>query len=210
VLDGCEDAFVVRAAELLYRPQRITVHEGTLLAADEEIVGDRYNEHASPLVAMLGIPAMGEIDVLVEENAESYWERSDQFDFALDLSGGRRGPAALAEVIARFVRHMLAVEVEVEPIVEARDVRLTWYVGLDSDGTQIGDALWNGEELDEATSSRVIGLFRLNFIDPEAVLDRVKGEPVYLILAMTQDRILRMKPQNLVTGLPVRHLDTVS
>ena len=31
-----------------------------------------------------------------------------------------------------------------------RDAKLTWYVGLDADGTRIGDALWNGEELDEA------------------------------------------------------------
>ena len=36
------------------------------------------------------------------------------------------------------------------------------------------------------------------------------GEPVYLILAMTPDRMLRMKPQNLLTGLPIRRLETVS
>jgi Family of unknown function (DUF6352) len=209
VLDGCEDPFVLRAAELFFRPQRVTVHEGSLLAADDEIVGDRYNENASPLVAM-GIPVKGEIDVMVAGNAEGYWERSDQFDYALDLTGGRRGPAALAEVMARFVRHMLGVEVEVEPIVEAHDVKLTWYVGLDVEGTSIGDMLWNGEEFDEATSSRVVALFRLTFRDPDVVLEKVRGEPVYLILAMTPDRILRMKPQNLVTGLPIRHLEAVS
>jgi hypothetical protein len=38
----------------------------------------------------------------------------------------------------------------------------------------------------------------------------VKGDPVYLILAMTGDRLLRFKPQNLVTGLPVRHLEAVT
>jgi hypothetical protein len=153
----------------------------------------------------MGIPVKGEIDVMVAGNADDYWECSDQFDFALDLTGGRRGPAALAEVIARFVRHMLSIEVEVEPIVEARGVKLSWYVGLDAEGTRIGDMLWNGEDLDEATSSRVVALFRLTFRDPEMVLDKVKGEPVYLILAMTPDRILRMKPQNLVTGLPIKH-----
>jgi len=77
VLDDCEDPFVLRAAELFFRPQRITLHDGSLLAADEEIVGESYNEHASPLVAMLGLPATGVIDVLVEKNAHSYWERSD-------------------------------------------------------------------------------------------------------------------------------------
>ena len=42
------------------------------------------------------------------------------------------------------------------------------------------------------------------------MLDKVRGDPVYLLLAMTEDKLLRMKPQNLVTGLPVRHLETVT
>jgi hypothetical protein len=42
------------------------------------------------------------------------------------------------------------------------------------------------------------------------VLDKVKGEPVYLILAMDRDKVLRMKPQNLVTGLPIRHLEAAT
>jgi hypothetical protein len=29
-------------------------------------------------------------------------------------------------------------------------------------------------------------------------------------LAMTPERMLRMKPQNLVTGLPIAHLEAVS
>ncbi len=36
------------------------------------------------------------------------------------------------------------------------------------------------------------------------------GEPVYLILAITADKLLRVKPQNLVTGLPVRQREMVS
>ena len=39
------------------------------------------------------------------------------------------------------------------PLVEMRDVNLTWYVGLDAEGTRIGDALWNGEEI-EGMSAR--------------------------------------------------------
>jgi hypothetical protein len=56
----------------------------------------------------------------------------------------------------------------------------------------------------------VIGLFQLTFRDLSIVLDKVKGEPVYLILAMTPDKLIRMKPQNLITGLPIRHLEAVS
>ena len=42
------------------------------------------------------------------------------------------------------------------------------------------------------------------------MIEKVRGEPVYLILAMTADKLLRLKPQNLVTGLPVRHLEAVT
>ena len=117
---------------------------------------------------------------------------------------------ALGAVIERWVGHLLAVEVEVEPLIEMREAKLSWYVGLDAEGTRIGDALWNGEELDEAAQARVVGLFRLTFRDPDVVMDKVKGEPVYLILAMDQDKVLRMKPQNLFTGLPIRHLEAVT
>jgi hypothetical protein len=210
LLDGCEDAYVLRAAEMLFRPQRLTTHEGSLIAADEETVAGENAQSASPLVSMLGLPAQAEIDVLNEDNAHGYFERSDRFDMALDLTAGRRGLAALGEVIARWVSHLLAVDVGVEPLVEARDVDLVWYVGLDVQGTKIGDALWNGEELDDAARSRIVGLYRLTFRDPGAVLDKARGEPIYLIMAMTPDGLLRIKPQNLVTGLPVRHLEEVS
>jgi hypothetical protein len=209
-LDGCEDPSVLRAAEMFFREQRLTVHEESLIAADEETIAGTNATPVSPLVSMLGLPASAEIDVLNDDNVESYWERSDQFDMALDLTAGRRGLAALAEVIALWVRHLLAVEIDVEALTELRDAQLTWYVGLDADGTALGDMLWSGEELDEAERARVVGLFRLTFRDQQVVMEKVAGEPVYLILAMTPDRILRMKPQNLITGLPIRRLEAVS
>jgi hypothetical protein len=98
----------------------------------------------------------------------------------------------------------------VEPLTEIRDAPLTWYVGLDADGTRIGDALWHGEALDEATQARLIGLYRLTFRDPDAVIDKVKGDPVYLILAMDRDMKLCVKPQNLVTGLPIKFRESVT
>jgi hypothetical protein len=159
---------------------------------------------------MLGLPAEAAIDVLNDDNAHAYWERSDRFDMALDLTAGRRGLAALGEVIARWVKHLLALDVDVEPLTEATDVNLTWYVGLDAEATKIGDDLWNGEELDDAAHRRIIGLYRLSFRDREPVLEKAEGEPIYLIMAMTPDGMLRMKPQNLVTGLPIRHLEEVS
>jgi hypothetical protein len=210
VLDGCDDAYALRAAELFFRPQRMTIHDGSLIAADEETVAGVNAQPASPLVSMLGLPAAAGIAVLNDGNAATYWERSDRFDMALDLTAGRRGLAALGEVIVRWVEHFLGIDISIEPLIEARDVNLAWYAGLDTEGTRIGNALWNGEELDEAARSRVVGLYRLTIADPSIVLDEAKGEPIYLLLAIAPDGLMRMKPQNLVTGLPIRHLEVVS
>src|SRR5262249_35450567 len=164
----------------------------------------------SPLVSMMGLPSAAAIDVMTEDNAQSYWERSDHFDMALDLTAGRRGLTALGQVVARWVSHLMSVEIDLEPLTGVRNVNLTWYVGLDADGTKVGDALWNGEELDEATRSRVVGLYRLTFRDPELITNEMKGDPIYLILAMSADKLIRVKPQNLLAGLPIRHLEAVS
>ena len=209
-LDGCEDPYVLRAAELFFRPQRLTLHEGSLIAADEETIGGIGTTPVSPLVSMLGIPAQADIDVMNDDNAAHYFEHSDQFHTAIDLTAGRRGLEALAQALSRWVAHLLAVDVVIEPLSEMRDVNLAWYVGLDADATKIGDALWHGEELDDAARQRVVGLFRLTFRDPSVVIEKVGKEPVYLILAMSPDKVLRMKPQNLIGGLPVRHMETVS
>ncbi|SEF10636.1 hypothetical protein SAMN05444161_8453 [Rhizobiales bacterium GAS191] len=209
MLDGCDDAFVLRAAELFFRPQKLALRGGSLVATDEEAASGFDVRPVPPLVSMLGLPAAGEIDVLGNANAESYWERSDRFDIALDLTAGRRGLAALGDVVTRWISHLLAINVEIEPVIELRDVPLTWYVGLDSEATRIGDALWNGEDPGEVMRPRVVGLYRLNFADPGDVIEKVRGEPIYLLMAMTANDVLRLKPQNLVTGLPIRQRETV-
>ena len=209
-LDGVEDARVLRAAELFFRVQRVTVHDGSLIAADEETIGGINTAPITPLVSMLGIPPEAEIDIINDDNAGNYWERSDQFDMALDVTAGGEGLAALAQAMQRWIAHVLGVDVTIEALAELQEVNLAWYVGLDADATKIGDTLWNGEDIDETTMARVVGLFRLSFSDPGVMLDEVRGEPVYLILSMTPDKTIRMKPQNLLTGLPVRHLEAVS
>jgi hypothetical protein len=208
-LDQCEDAYRLRAAELFFRPQRVTVYEGSVLVADEEQI-NASPPSPSPLATMLGLRAAPDIDVLSDDNVSSYWDRSDRFDFALDLTAGRRGLAALAAVISCWVKHLLDIDVIVEPLDNLRDVSLAWYVGLDAEGTRIGDALWGGVEIDEATRARVVSLFRLTFTDPGIVIDQLSGELISLILAMTPEKILRIKPQNLLTGLPIRGLEIVT
>ena len=209
-LDGCEDPFVLRAAELFFRQQRILPHEQALLLGDEEIVGGRSPTPVLSLMSMLGAVTDAQLDVLSEESADTYWGRSDQFDMALDLTAGGLGPAALAQVITRWISHLLGIDLVVEPLTALHDARLTWYVGLDAEATRLGDRLWQGETLDERDEGRVLALFRLSFADPSVVADDVRGEPVYLILAMTADQKVRVKPQNLLTGLPIKHLEVAT
>ena len=96
------DPFVVRAAECLFRSQRVTVRDGTILLADADVVELAEEEaHAAPLMAMLGHAQVRQLDILTPANAERYWQRSDAFDFALDLGGKPHGREALAREIGR-------------------------------------------------------------------------------------------------------------
>lgn len=209
-LDGEPDPWVLRAAELFYRPQRVTVHDGAVLLADAETI-ERYerNRHASPLLEMFGGPAVTELEILQEANAVTYFKRSDAFDMVLNLgsadSPARRG---LATAIAVWVRHLLSLEVEIEAVERIEDEEWTWFVGLDAEATRIGNALWRDGELEPEQEDRVISLFRLTFLDTRSAMNEVAphvgAKPVWLILAMTPDRMIRMKPQNLVASLPVR------
>jgi uncharacterized protein DUF6352 len=203
-LEGCDDPYVLRAGELFFRPQRASFHDGTVLLADAEVIEQHeLGRSQSPLVAMLGKEPTAELDVLDDENAWTYWSRSDAHTMVLNIGSNPRSREALARVIEVWVRHLLNVEVEVTPLsrVEARDWR--WFVGLDAEATGIGNALWSGKVVDEEEQARVLALFQLTFADPTYVEPRAAGHPVYLLLAMTPDKMVRLKPQNLVVGLPV-------
>ncbi len=203
-LDGIDDPFVLRAAELFYRAQRVTYHDGAVLLADAETIElHEQDRHASPLLAMLGGPAVTGLDVLDATNAEKYFARSDAFDMVLSLgnSATRQG---LAAAMQAWLRHLLYVRVEIEPVERIEDQDWAWFVGLDAEATRIGNALWEGREPEPGAMERVLTLFRLRFVDSGEVLPDVGARPVWLILAMAPDRTIRMKPQNLIAGLPLR------
>ncbi|MFC6050209.1 DUF6352 family protein, partial [Methylobacterium hispanicum] len=157
----------------------------------------------SPLVAMLGQEAATELDVLTEANAWTYWSRSDAFTMALDLGSDPRSRAGLARVIEVFVQHLLNAAVRVSPLDRLEDSDWRWFVGLDAEGTRIGNALWRGETLDAAAQARMLVAFSLVFDDPAQVEPAVGARPVYLLLASPQDRTLQVKPHNLIVGLPL-------
>jgi hypothetical protein len=197
-LEGCEDPYTLRAAELFYRSQLAAVHDGTLLLADAEVIEAeqqaRHDLHASPL---------GEMDVMDDENAWTYWSRSDAHAMAMNLGGNAKARAGLCRVIERWIAHLLGVTVNVETTASIEDRDWRWFIGLDSEATRIGNALWRGERLEGGVAERIVALMRLTFEDARLVDDRVGDKPVYLILAMGADKVVRLKPQNLVAGLPL-------
>lgn len=208
LLSETDDPFRVRAGELFYRAQQISIDEGTILAADAETV----EMHAKTgglgslgrLVVEAGTkPRMVELDVLTPENASLYWARSDRFDTVIDLSFARPGLDALCRLLEAWVRHFLAVDVAIQPVQQIRDERWAWHVGLDGEASAILNDMYNGVAVGEERMYRVLSLFRLEFRDPALMLPRVAGRPIYLAMAMNEEHRMRLKPQNLLVNLPL-------
>ncbi|HYF06744.1 MAG TPA: DUF6352 family protein [Acetobacteraceae bacterium] len=208
-MEGEADAFALRAAECFFRVQRGAIHQGALLLADEEVIEMRgadggYGALGQLMVEAGAPPREVNLDVLSEENAAEYRARSDAHDFALDIAEGRRGQAGLARALERFIGHVIGERVAIRavPVIEDRD--WTWHVGLDAEATAIANDLWHGKRVKQERLARILWLGVLEFLDGARVLPRVAGKPVYLALAMDAANRLRMKPQNLVTGLPLK------
>jgi hypothetical protein len=206
VLDGETDPIVLRAGEMMFRPQRLTREQGGILLADEEIVdGGEKAKHHSPLTAMLGEHKARQLDVLKAETSDVYWKRSDQFDMVLDFAAKSPGRAALARVMERWLAHMLGLDAAIAPLEKVHDEAWYWFVGLDAESTRTGNMLWRGQKPPALVMERVVALYGLDFRD----VPEVAGRTIYLILSMTGQKIVTMKPQNLLAGLPDEVLATV-
>ena len=164
---------------------------------DEPISLTRLLEHGEAAVASV------ELDVLSAENAEAYWSRSDHFDTVLDLRFAGPGLDALSRVMEAWVEHMLGVKVAIQPVQQIADERWVWHIGLDSEATAILNDLYEGREVGEERLARLVALFRLEAKDPSLMRADISGRPIYLGLAMTEDGLLRMKPQNLLLNMPL-------
>jgi hypothetical protein len=202
-LDGCDDPHVLRAGELFFRPQKAGVHDGSMLLADLEIVEAREAINAGPLEAIFGRAPEADLDVLTDDNAWTYWSRSDAFTMAFDI-GAMPGRNGMAIVIERWIAHLLGIAVKVTPVARIEDQDWRWFVGLDAEATAIGNALWRDAILAPETLGRIASLFRLDALDADAFAPDMAGAPVYLILAADRDNIIRLKPQNLISGLPLK------
>ena len=208
VLDGCDDAFRLRAGELFFRPQKVSLPEGAIMLADEEIV-EMHAEtggfgNLGRLIAEAQTELRGiDLDVLNDDNAASYWERDERHDMVLDLGFGRPGLNALCRVIEAWIAHFLGAETTIEPVGTIRDDRWVWHVGLDATSTALLNDLYNGVEVGEDRLRGLLSLLRLNFRDPSLMRPDLAGRPVYMGLAMDRNSIVRLKPQNVLVGLPL-------
>jgi hypothetical protein len=207
-LDGTEDAYLCRAAEIFFRPQRISTEDGRVLAADAQTIEVFAETGGFGNVGRLlrqqntAVPAV-KMDVLDAENAPLYFMRDELFGFVLDLTPGTHGARGMAEALACWIGRVAGARVTIEPLARIQDPRWRWHVGLDAEATAILDALYRGDAVDAGRQSRLLLLFRLDFLDEREVIAQMHGKPVWLGLACRADRTLRMKPQNLLTNLPL-------
>ena len=230
LLDGSQGdvagAFEARAAELLFRPQRISVQDGRVLAADRDNI-DLLREtgglgEIGRLLAQVQVPLRAvDVEVLAEGTAARYWAGAAAgrhtllldltHELAQDLGHGlqfrlknaRSGLPALARALERWVAHLLGVEVSIEPVPRIDDERWRWHVGLDAEASALLNDLYEDRPVEDERRARLISLFRLQFADPAEMHREVAGHPVYLGLAHGADGVLRLKPQNLLLNLPL-------
>lgn len=228
LLADCDDAVQVRAAELLFRPQRIALQDGRMLAGDRDTL-DTLNQtaglgtigrlllesgSAQPSVAM---------PVLAADNAAQYWRDSHRHRFLLDLTHeltqdlshglvfklthARSGLKALARVLALWVEHFLGVQVHIEPAHQITDTAWRWHLGLDVASTALLNDLYQGNEVAPERMRHLVSLFTLTFANPAEMRADMHngsaGKPVYLGLATDAAGVLRLKPQNLLLNLPL-------
>ena len=211
ILDGNDDPFRARAAELFFRKQTAMNQDGAILLGDDDTVA-MYRTTAGfgslgRLIAEAGTPMRQvELDVLNHENAAGYWERSDRFNTVLDLTFGREGLDALCRVLEGWVRHFFDLGVSVQPAQSIQDEHWVWHIGLDAEATAILNDLYDGVDVEDERRARLISLFRLEFAEPDAMQLQVRGHPVYLALAMAPDDTVQLKPQNLLVNLPLAEL----
>lgn len=209
MLEGNADAWQCRAAEMLFRRQRVSTEGGQVLAADAatiEVFAETggFGSVGRLLRAQNTPVAQVKMDVMNAENAAFYFLRDELYGFVLDLSPSGAAAAALARVLERWVAYMAGVRVKIEPVARIDDERWRWHVGLDVDGSAILNALYRSEAVPPEDLERLVLLFRLAFEDEGDAIDEMAGRPVYLGLGCRPDRTLKLKPQNLLLNLPLR------
>jgi hypothetical protein len=225
LLDG-HNAMQARAAELLFRPQRVSVQDGRVLAGDRDTLDLLKDTGGLGDLGRLLVQAKAavkavDVAVLGPDTEARYWQAAAQgrHTLLLDMSheitqdvghglqftlkNARSGLPALAGVLERWVAHMLGVVVRITPLARIETDHWRWHLGLDAESTALLNALYTGEAVDDTRRARLLSLFELRFDDPAQMQPAVAGHPVYLGLAHDAQGLLKLKPQNLLLNLPL-------
>ena len=208
MLDEADDALHARAAELFFRPQKVSLRDGGVLLADADTVrlhetGGNYGDLGRLLAEARVKPRRVELDVLDRGNAERYWIRSNRFDTVLDLRFGGDGLDALCRLVEQWVHHFYRLQATVTPQKTIEDADWAWHIGLDAQANAMLNDLYHGRPLDAARQHRILSLFRMDFAESSLLQAGLAGRPVYLAAAMDEAQVLRIKPQNLLVNLPL-------
>ena len=198
-----------RMGELFFRTQKISVlNDGVVMGADDEVVSRNAQAgETGNIMDLLKGKSMSmrsiDLDVLHEENADIYWTRDEDHDLAIQLNVGQPPINHFCRILEKWIDHFLGVKVRITPMQQITDTKWSWHVGLDAAATEILNKLYNEEVLEAAELTNIICLFRLDFIEAAAVPRALEGKPVYLGIAMNDEKQLKLKPQNLLFNLPL-------
>ena len=190
ILGEDADPLAVRAAEMLFRTQKIAVtDEGAVMAADETTVelfaeGGAFGSLGELLARNRTPVRTVDLDVLDRDNAESYWERDERHDFSVSLNRGGAALNALLRVMEAWIAHFLGVKVAIRVEREIDDAHWRWHVGLDAEASAILNDLYNRQPVDDARMKRLLCLFRLDFDNPADMRSAIAGRPVWLAMAL--------------------------
>jgi hypothetical protein len=207
ILGDAADPMQARAAEMLFRPQRIAVQDGQVMAADDQVVEQHaWTEFGSigELLRQGGATVRtAELDVLHADNEQIYWERSEAHDLVVSLNHGQPALTAMCRVLEAWVAHFLGTPVHIEVEKEIADDDWVWHVGLDAQASAVLNDLYRGLDVSEEQMAAMLCLFRLTFDEPTDMAAEIAGKPVYLAMAMDRNKLLKLKPQNLLLNLPL-------
>jgi hypothetical protein len=207
LLDGCDDPLRLRAAELFFREQKATIQDGHALLADLETVethasGNRYGSIGKLIVEAQGDLAKVDLDVLDRVNADLYWQRESRHDTVISVTYGRPALDALCRVMEAWISHFLKLKTTIKPVRKIDESPWAWHVGLDTESTAILNELWAGRQVEQGRMRNILAIFALQFDDPVPMRADIRGRTIYLALSC-EEGVVKMKPQNLLTNLPL-------
>ena len=201
IVDGWLDPIHLRASEILFREQSVTLDNGKIMVADRATVQFQAQQNSS--VKSAHNADMIQIDVLTEDTSSEYWARSDQFDTAIDIAFNQPALEGLCRVFESWINHFLKFTSQIRSMSKIEDDKWKWHIGLDASSNSILNDLYNSIEVPDEKLRQILALFSLIPDNTKIFNEGMRGHPVYLGLSMNEFGVVNCKPQNLIANLPL-------